>query len=63
MQLVLSNPKIDVMEKIKMSKLMKTITKQWIFLTVDEAVTTCHFSLGKVDPMCIIVGDGTKEVE
>ncbi|MQL97023.1 hypothetical protein Taro_029703 [Colocasia esculenta] len=44
-QLLLANPGSEVMKKLSQAKVMESIGWQWIFLTVDEAVTACNFAL------------------
>ena len=44
-QLVLANPGSEVMKKLDRSKLIATVGREWIFLTVAEAVCACTFML------------------
>ncbi|KAI3911789.1 hypothetical protein MKW92_045207 [Papaver armeniacum] len=42
---VLANPKIQVMEKLMLSNLIQTIGKDSIFLSINDAVEACRFNL------------------
>lgn len=45
LQLVLANPGSEIMKKLDRSKLIDTVGREWIFLTVAEAVCACTFML------------------
>ncbi|XP_042016543.1 sulfate transporter 3.1-like [Salvia splendens] len=45
LKLVLVNPVAEVMKKLEKSKFLETLGKEWIFLTVEEAVRACNFML------------------
>ncbi|XP_019180464.1 PREDICTED: sulfate transporter 3.1-like [Ipomoea nil] len=45
LKLVLANPGGEVMKKLEKSELMESIGKEWIYLTVAEAVNTCNYIL------------------
>lgn len=45
MQLVLANPKSEVIKKLNKSNFVEAIGHEWIYLTVGEAVTACNFVL------------------
>ncbi|KAH1081371.1 hypothetical protein J1N35_021132 [Gossypium stocksii] len=51
LKLVLANPGAEVMKKLNKSKFIETIGKEWIYLTVGEAVEACNYKLhtGKPD--------------
>ncbi|KAI3891546.1 hypothetical protein MKX03_033093 [Papaver bracteatum] len=42
---VLANPKIEVIEKLMLSNLIETIGKDSIFLSISDAVEACRFNL------------------
>ncbi|KAJ8637734.1 hypothetical protein MRB53_012001 [Persea americana] len=42
MQMALANPRIEIVEKFIESQTMDLIGKEWVFLSVSEAVTACH---------------------
>ncbi|RZC75325.1 hypothetical protein C5167_050809 [Papaver somniferum] len=42
---LISNPKMEVMEKLTLSKLVDTIGKDSIFLSINDAVEACCFTL------------------
>ncbi|KAG9459310.1 hypothetical protein H6P81_003818 [Aristolochia fimbriata] len=44
-KLVLTNPQMELTEKFKASKLLDVIGKEWIFLSVAEAVSSCRFMI------------------
>ncbi|KAG9132735.1 hypothetical protein Leryth_014015 [Lithospermum erythrorhizon] len=44
-KLVLANPGSEVMKKLHKSNLIDDICKEWMFLTVGEAVSACSFML------------------
>lgn len=39
------NPRREVMEKLIVSKFIEKIGKESVFLSVEEAIETCQFSL------------------
>lgn len=41
-QMVLANPRIEIVEKFVASQTMDLIGKDWVFLSVNEAVLACH---------------------
>lgn len=41
------NPRINVLEKMMLSKFVDLIGKESIFLSVEDAVKTCQFSLNQ----------------
>ncbi|MBA0686217.1 hypothetical protein Gohar_012888, partial [Gossypium harknessii] len=45
LKLVLANPGAEVMKKLNKSKFIETIGKEWIYLTVGEAVEACNYKL------------------
>lgn len=45
MQLVLANPRSEVIKKLNNSKFIEDIGQEWIYLTVAEAVAACNFML------------------
>lgn len=51
-QLVLANPRSEVIKKLNKSKFIETLGQEWIYLTVGEAVAACNFMLHtcKSDP-------------
>ncbi|RXI02797.1 hypothetical protein DVH24_002875 [Malus domestica] len=49
-QLVLANPGGEVMKKMSKSELIEKIGRQWIYLTVAEAVAACNFMLHTTKP-------------
>ncbi|XWS53938.1 hypothetical protein CRYUN_Cryun10bG0043700 [Craigia yunnanensis] len=55
LKLVLANPRSEVMKKLDRSKLIDTIGREWIYLTVREAVAACNFMLHtcKSNPVAI----------
>ncbi|PRQ36083.1 putative SLC26A/SulP transporter [Rosa chinensis] len=44
-QLVLANPRSEVIKKLDTSKYIETIGREWMFVTVGEAVEACNFLL------------------
>ncbi|KAI4326522.1 hypothetical protein MLD38_031828 [Melastoma candidum] len=50
LKLVLANPGMEVMKKVKKSKVIEKIGQEWIFLTVGEAVGACNYMLHKFNP-------------
>ncbi|KAH7666192.1 sulfate transporter 3 protein [Dioscorea alata] len=50
LQLVLANPGSEVMKKLYKSKVLEIIGKEWIFLTVGEAVGACSYLLHTCKP-------------
>ncbi|KAI3891542.1 hypothetical protein MKX03_033089 [Papaver bracteatum] len=42
---LIANPKMEVMEKLMLSKLVDTIGKDSIFLSINDAVEACRFTL------------------
>ncbi|XP_058074768.1 sulfate transporter 3.1-like isoform X2 [Magnolia sinica] len=44
-KMALTNPRIEVMEKFLSSNFLETFGKEWVFLSVAEAVTACRFML------------------
>lgn len=45
MQLLLANPRSEVIKKLNNSKFIENIGQEWIYLTVAEAVAACNFML------------------
>ncbi|KAB5537877.1 hypothetical protein DKX38_015410 [Salix brachista] len=45
LRLVLANPRSEVIKKLEKSKFMESIGREWIYLTVGEAVAACNFML------------------
>lgn len=41
----LVNPRIDIMEKMILSKFIDKIGKESVFLSIEDAVDSCKFSL------------------
>ncbi|CAH9104139.1 unnamed protein product [Cuscuta europaea] len=54
LKLVLANPGGEVMKKLDKSKLIESIGKEWIYLTVAEAVNTCNYILHNCRPKASI---------
>ncbi|KAK2647088.1 hypothetical protein Ddye_022283 [Dipteronia dyeriana] len=50
LKLVLANPRSEVLKKLDMSKFIENIGQEWIYLTVQEAVARCNFTLHKSKP-------------
>ncbi|KAG8477728.1 hypothetical protein CXB51_027581 [Gossypium anomalum] len=50
LKLVLANPGAEVMKKLNKSKFIETIGKEWIYLTVGEAVEACNYKLHTCKP-------------
>ncbi|KAM0944078.1 putative SLC26A/SulP transporter, STAS domain, sulfate anion transporter, STAS domain superfamily [Dioscorea sansibarensis] len=50
LQLVLANPGSEVMKKLHKSKVLEIVGKEWIFLTVGEAVGACSYLLHTCKP-------------
>ncbi|KAF3502954.1 hypothetical protein F2Q69_00039512 [Brassica cretica] len=50
LKLVIANPGAEVMKKLSKSKFTETIGKEWIHLTVAEAVSACDFMLHTAKP-------------
>ncbi|RAL38422.1 hypothetical protein DM860_002400 [Cuscuta australis] len=50
LKLVLANPGGEMMKKLEKSMLMESIGKEWIYLTVAEAVNTCNYILHTCKP-------------
>lgn len=46
-QMAIINPRIKVMEKMITSKFIDVIGKQSVFLSVNDAIEACRFSLRK----------------
>uniref|UniRef100_A0A7N0T866 STAS domain-containing protein n=1 Tax=Kalanchoe fedtschenkoi TaxID=63787 RepID=A0A7N0T866_KALFE len=44
-KITLVNPRIDIMEKMQRSKFIDKIGKESVFLSVEEAIESCQFSL------------------
>lgn len=49
-KLILANPGGEVMKKLDKSKFIHTIGQEWIYLTVEEAVSACNFMLQACKP-------------
>ncbi|CAL9114072.1 unnamed protein product [Musa textilis] len=52
-RVVLVNPRLQVAEKLVSAKYIEMIGEEWVFLSVNEAVSACHFSLQEsrtIDP-------------
>lgn len=47
---MLANPGSEVMKKLYKSKALEIIGKEWIFLTVGEAVGACSYLLHTCKP-------------
>lgn len=47
---MLANPGAEVMKKLNKSKFIETIGKEWIYLTVGEAVEACNYKLHTCKP-------------
>lgn len=45
LQVVLANPRLQVAEKLVLAKYIEMIGEEWVFFSVNEAVSACHFSL------------------
>lgn len=45
MQLVLANPGAEVTKKLNKSKFIEKLGKEWMYITVAEAVEACNFML------------------
>ncbi|WZZ11850.1 sulfate transporter 3.2 [Brassica rapa] len=50
LKLVIANPGAELMKKLSKSKFIETIGKDWIHLTVAEAVTACDYMLHTAKP-------------
>ncbi|CAN8254715.1 unnamed protein product [Cochlearia groenlandica] len=50
LKLVLANPKGEVVKKLTRSKFIDNLGKEWLFLTVGEAVEACSFMLHTFKP-------------
>ncbi|KAF8116495.1 hypothetical protein N665_0017s0051 [Sinapis alba] len=50
LKLVIANPGAEVMKKLSKSKFIETIGKDWIHLTISEAVSACDFMLHTAKP-------------
>ncbi|THU59105.1 hypothetical protein C4D60_Mb03t21490 [Musa balbisiana] len=44
-RVVLANPRLQVAEKLVLAKYIEMIGEEWVFFSVNEAVSACHFSL------------------
>ncbi|KAJ6321705.1 hypothetical protein OIU77_011723 [Salix suchowensis] len=44
-ELVLANPRSEVIKKLGKSKFIESIGQEWIYLTVGEAVAACNFKI------------------
>lgn len=44
-QLVIANPRSEVIKKLEKSKFIESLGEEWIYLTVGEAVGACNFML------------------
>lgn len=44
-QLVLANPRSEVIKKLENAKFIENIGQEWIYLTVGDAVAACNFML------------------
>ncbi|OIW11281.1 hypothetical protein TanjilG_28372 [Lupinus angustifolius] len=51
LQLVLVNPRSEVMKKLNKAKFLDEIGHSWIYLTVEEAVGACNFFLDTCKPI------------
>ncbi|CAL9115665.1 unnamed protein product [Musa acuminata var. zebrina] len=52
-RVVLANPRLQVAEKLVLAKYIEMVGEEWVFLSVNEAVSACHFSLQEsrtIDP-------------
>lgn len=49
-QLVLANPRSEVIKKLEKSKFIEKIGQEWIYVTVGEAVSACNFMLHTCKP-------------
>lgn len=47
---MIANPGAELMKKLSKSKFIETIGKDWIHLTVAEAVTACDYMLHTAKP-------------
>lgn len=45
-KMLLVNPRIEVMEKLITSKFIDVVGKEYVFLSIDDAVESCRFRLG-----------------
>lgn len=45
MQVVIVNPRLEVMEKLIVTHFIDKIGKERVFLSIDEAIEGCKFSL------------------
>ncbi|VFQ65285.1 unnamed protein product [Cuscuta campestris] len=59
LKLVLANPGGEMMKKLEKSMLMESIGKEWIYLTVAEAVNTCNYILHTCKPPKAAAADAT----
>ncbi|KAI3977345.1 hypothetical protein MKX01_000258 [Papaver californicum] len=62
MNVLIANPKIEVMEKLMLSNLVETIGKDSIFLSINDAVEACRFSL-RSSKKGVDRSDSTSKVE
>ncbi|WOK98504.1 hypothetical protein Cni_G07216 [Canna indica] len=56
-KLVLANPGSEVMKKLSASEVLEAIGQEWIFLTIDDAVTACNFMLHTRKPKAVTEGN------
>ncbi|KAM7509488.1 hypothetical protein LguiA_019941 [Lonicera macranthoides] len=49
-KVVLVNPRIEVMEKLILTKFIDTLGKEWVFLSIEDAIRACRFSLRSSKP-------------
>ncbi|CAN6677199.1 unnamed protein product [Malus baccata var. baccata] len=50
LRLVIANPRSEVIKKLEKSKFIEKIGREWIYLTVAEAVSACNFMLHTCKP-------------
>ncbi|KAK4370220.1 hypothetical protein RND71_009695 [Anisodus tanguticus] len=50
-KMILVNPRLEVLEKLTVTKSIDTVGKEYVFLTIEDAIDACKFSLKCSDPM------------
>ncbi|CAH8288666.1 unnamed protein product [Eruca vesicaria subsp. sativa] len=49
-KMVIINPRFEVLEKMMLSHFVEKIGKEYVFLSIDEAVQSCQFNLSTAKP-------------
>lgn len=50
LQMVIINPRFEVLEKMMLSHFVEKIGKEYVFVSIDDAVQACRFNLSTTKP-------------